>query len=126
MPIGAFHVFMPRLNWSLFQRKQRESEASDFGRRFGWFIERDGVRLGELDYLRWDSASQFWHTYRLIWRMPEDAVTGSDAWIAAGLVLRNRRYTDIVVHSFAVSPERENGVITIRGAHVPEERITRG
>lgn len=117
---------MQSLRGFFFLPERNESEASDFGRRFGWFIEREGVRLGELDYLQWDAASQFWHTYRLTWRMPEDAVTGPDAWIAAGLVLRNRRYTDVVVDSFTVSPEQESGVIGVRGAYVTEGRIRRG
>lgn len=73
---------------AIFNRKRRAAEESDFGRRFGWFIERDGERIGELDYVRWDSHAQFWHEYRLTWRRPEDAVIGPDAWIAAKLVLR--------------------------------------
>ena len=102
----------------------RAAEESDFGRRFGWFIERDGQRIGELEYVRWDCESQFWHDYRLIWRKPEDALVGDDAWISAKPVLRNRRFTDVVVESFLTSPEREGGVISVRGAHVPKERFS--
>ena len=108
---------------AIFQCKCRAAEESDFGRRFGWLIERDGERIGELDYLRWDSVAQFWHEYRLSWRSPADAIIGPDAWIASKLVLRNRRYTDVVVDSFLTSPEREDSVIAVRGAHVTEERI---
>jgi len=108
---------------AIFNRKRRAAEESDFGRRFGWFIEREGQSIGELDYLRWDSDAQFWHEYRLTWRRPEDAVVGPDAWIAAKLVLRSRRYTDVVVDSFLTSPERDGGVIAVRGAHVPEELL---
>ena len=108
---------------AIFQRKSRAAEASDFGRRFGWFIERGGERIGELDYVRWDSVAQFWHEYRLTWRRPEDAVIGPDAWISSKLVLRNRRYTDVVVESFLTAPERDGGILAIRGAHVTEERI---
>lgn len=100
----------------IFNRKRRAAQESDFGRRFGWFIERDGERIGELDYIRRDSAAQFWHEYRLTWRRPEDAVVGPDAWIAAKLVLRSRRYADIVVDTFVTSPERG-------GASVPEDAV---
>ncbi len=103
-------------------RQHRIIEESDFGRRFGWFIERHGERIGELEYIRWTADMQFWHDYRLSWRRPEDAVVGPDAWIEAKLVLRNRRCTDTVVDSFLTSEERD-GVIAIRGAYVPEERL---
>ena len=97
----------------------------DFGRKFGWFIEKTGERVGELDYLRWDSLSQFWHEYRVTWCRPEDAVIGPDAWRAEKLVLRNRRYTDILVESFLTAPLREGDVIPVRNAFVPVERIRR-
>lgn len=100
------------------------AEASDFGRRFGWFIERDGVRIGELEYVRWDDASQFWHEYRVIWRQSEDAVVGPDAWMAARLVLRNRRCTDVVVDRF-LTADYGDGRIAVRGASVPVERCAR-
>ncbi len=107
--------------WSIFNRRRRAAEESDFGRRFGWFIERDGKRIGELEYLRRDEHSQFWHEYRLTWYRPEDAVVGPDAWLAAKLVLRNRRFTRVMIDSFLTSPERAEGVIAVRGAYVSEE-----
>ena len=109
----------------LFKQKprSRKAEESDFGRRFGWFIEKDGAKIGELGYLRWDSIAQYWHEYRIIWYSPENAVTGPDAWISAKLVLRNRHYTDVVVESFLTGVEREGGVVPVRGAFVSEERI---
>ncbi len=108
---------------AILNRKRRAAQESDFGRRFGWFIERDGKRIGELDFIRWDPAAQFWHEYRLTWRRPEDAVVGPDAWSAAKLVLRSRRYTDVVIDTFLTSPERDSGVIAVRGACIPEERL---
>lgn len=99
---------------------------SDFGRCFGWFIEKAGETVGELEYIGWDSDAQFWHLYRVIWRRPEIAIAGPDAWAESGIVLRNRRFTDVVVDSYLVSAERAPGVIAVRGASVPEERIRRG
>jgi hypothetical protein len=110
---------------TIFQQKSKSRAAaeSDVGRRFGWFIEKDGTRIGELDYLRWDSVAQFWHEYRVTWRSPEDAVIGPDAWITSKLVLRNRRYTDVVVASFLTGTQRDGGIIPVRSAFVSEERI---
>lgn len=108
---------------AIFNRKHRAAEESDHGRRFGWFIEKDGERIGELDYVRWDPAAQFWHEYRITWRRAEDAIAGPDAWVAAKVVLRNRRHTDVVADAFVTSPER-NGVIAVRGACVPVERLS--
>jgi hypothetical protein len=101
----------------------RAARASDFGRRFGWFIERGEERIGELEYLRWDSVVQFWHEYHLTWRKPEDAVVGPDAWISAGLVLRNRRYKDVVISSFLTGTQQQPNIIKVRGASVPADRI---
>lgn len=108
---------------AIFKRQSRPVRESDFGRRFGWFIERNGEKIGELEYLRWDSVAQFWHEYRVTWRRPEDAVLGPDAWISAGLVLRNRKYTDVVIHSFLTASQQKPDIICIRGASVPEDRI---
>jgi hypothetical protein len=109
--------------WTRAHRAKKRARETDFGRCFGWFIEREGERIGELDYIRWDLDAQFWHEYRLTWRSLEDAVVGPDAWIAAKLVLRSRRYTDVVIDSFLTSPERDGGVIAVRFASVPVERF---
>lgn len=108
---------------TIFKRKNRAAQDSDFGRRFGWFIERDGQTIGQLEYLSWDSFAQFWHEYRLTWRTPTDAVVGPDAWISAGLVLRNRRYTDVLVSSFLTGQQQQPDIIRVRGASVPEDLI---
>ena len=106
-----------------FNRRRALAEESDGGRRFGWFIERDGERIGELDYLRWDSDSQFWHDYQVTWYRPEDAVVGPEEWIDAKLVLRNRRCTAVVADSFMTSLGCTAEVIKIRNASVPEELL---
>jgi hypothetical protein len=111
------------LPWTRAYHAKRLAEESDFGRRFGWFVEKDGEKIGELDYVGWDPLGQFWHEYRLTSSKSEDAVVGPDAWRAAKLVLRNRRYTDVVIDSFLTSPERDGGVIAVRFASVPVKRF---
>jgi hypothetical protein len=99
---------------------------SDFGRRYGWFVERDGVPVGELDYIRWDSDSQFWHDYRLTWFDPRDAVVGPGPWSDAKLTLRNRRYLEVVIDGFMVSPEHTKGMVGVRWAHVDTKKLRWG
>ncbi|WP_338288065.1 hypothetical protein [Luteolibacter sp. LG18] len=111
---------------TIFRRGHRAARESDFGRRFGWFVERHGEVIGELDYLGWCADLQFWHGYRVTWRSPEDAATDPDDWIARRLVLRNRRYTDVVVESFLTASGFEEDQITVRGASVSLERIRQG
>ncbi|MCW0219258.1 MAG: hypothetical protein OJI67_13110 [Prosthecobacter sp.] len=100
--------------------------ASDYGRIFGWFIERGGERVGELEYIRWDDTSQFWHDYKVLWRNPEDARVHPNDWICdQKIILRNRRYLDVVEGSFLVGSARgdNNDILPIRGAYVPKERL---
>ncbi|MES2572031.1 MAG: hypothetical protein V4710_18495 [Verrucomicrobiota bacterium] len=111
------------LPWTRAYCAKKLAQESDFGRRYGWFVEKETERIGELDYVQWDSHGQFWHEYRLTWRSLEHAVVGPDAWIEAQLLLRNRRFTDVVVDSFLTSPERGDGVIAVRFAWVPVERF---
>ena len=106
---------------SIFKKRSRLAEESDYGRRFGWFIERDGTTVGELEYLRWLSDSQFWHEYRISWRSEADAVHDPDAWIDAELSLRNKRCPEVVIDSFLTATTDEKNVIAVRGASVPEE-----
>ena len=103
-----------------------DSDDSDFGRRYGWLIEKDGQILGELDYVRWDWESQFWHEYRMTWRKPEDTATTPDAWLEMRLTLRNRRFTDVVIDTFLAGAESGECIVPIRGAYVSEDRIRAG
>src|SRR5262245_22193474 len=50
---------------------KKEIEESDWGRRYGWFVEKDGSVIGSLDYIRWDSHSQFWHDYHFVLDRPD-------------------------------------------------------
>ena len=110
--------------WTRAYRAKKRALASDCGRRFGWFIEKDEKRVGELEYIRWDSVAQFWHEYSVVWcDADESCIEGNpDAWIERKLVLRNRRYPDVLVSEFLMSP-RSNGVLAIRFASVPMERF---
>ena len=104
--------------------RRRRAKETDYGRTFGWFVEKGKERLGELEYIRWDSFSQFWHEYRVTWEKEEAQAfeQNPDAWIESHLSLRNRRYQQVVVTGFLTAP-RTAGVIAVRSAFVPEDQL---
>jgi len=112
--------FSPKL-----RRALKAARASDDGRAYGWFIEKNQTRIGELDYVQWDIDSQFWYEYR-IRGLPDIILpTDPDEWIRQDLTLRNRRFTDVVVSVFLTSFRTfpTDGIIRIRFAKVPIERF---
>ena len=112
--------------WTRAYRAKKLARESDFGRRYGWFIEREGERIGELDYIRWDSLAQFWHEYSVVWHNEAESSfeTDPDAWIERKIVLRSRRYPDVLIPEFLTAP-RTKGVIAVRFASVPVERFVK-
>jgi hypothetical protein len=105
----------------LFRSRSRDVRESDFGRRFGWFIERGGECIGELEYSRWDENSQFWHEYLVSWRRPEGDAARIEDWVESGIELRNREFSDVVVLGFLSASGCAKGVVSIRNAFVPDE-----
>lgn len=113
--------------FSYFSRRKaraRHEKESDYGRRYGWFVEQQGERIGELEYVRWDSDSQFWHEYRVTWSKKEAASIekNPDAWIESALSLRNRKFQEVVVSTFLTAP-RDGNLIVVRNACVPSEQF---
>lgn len=106
---------------NLFRSKKRHIRDSDYGRRFGWFIERDGECIGELEYFRWDENLQFWHEYRVSWCRPDGDAASIEDWAESGIALRNRAFTNVVVREFLSSAGSEVGVVSLRNAYVPDE-----
>ncbi len=110
--------------WTRAYRAKKIAWESDFGRRYGWFVERDGKRIGELDYIQFDG--QPWHEYSIKWMNEEESRIEADqeAWVLNKIVLRNRRYPDVVMSTFLTSPVTK-GVIAVRTAFVPVKRFER-
>ena len=105
----------------LFRSRRPDVRESDFGSRFGWFIERGGECIGELEYSRWDENGQFWHEYHVSWRSPEGDATMFEDWAESGIELRNREFLDVVVREFLSASGCADGVISIRNAFVPDK-----
>jgi hypothetical protein len=114
-------LWFKRSKKSLAKQRCRDS---DHGRRFGWFVERDNTCIAELEYVRWDSASQFWHEYLVKWVVPPEQRTkpDPDEWILQKLVLRNRRFSDVVIAQF-LTAHRDQDIVMVRFASVSLERF---
>ena len=112
------------LPWTRAYKARKLAEESDFGRRYGWFIEMHGERIGELEYIRWDSYLQFWHEYFVTWYKETDSCIEADpdAWCEKKVVLRNKKFQDVLISDFITAP-RVKGVIAVRAAFVPVERF---
>ncbi len=123
--IEALFAWKPelRLLTARGRRARREELESDHGRRYGWFVERGTTRIAELDYIRWDSYGQFWHEYAVRNLKIEPLPETDDDWLRQKIVLRNRRYPDVVVSEFLTSLKANGRIIAIRFARVPLERF---
>lgn len=122
--IAAFHAVTLVMIWSFTPEWKQEARGSDFGRRYGWTIEVDGKPVGQLAYVRWNVDSQFWHEYRMQLESNEwEALrSDADAWAAPRVALRNKRFHDVVITEFLVSP-RPDGIVMVRLASVPVDRF---
>lgn len=98
--------------WTRAYRAKKFAHQSDFGRRFGWIIERDGIPIGELEYIRWDSNMQFWHEYSVLWHSEADGCIEEepDAWDLQKIILRNKRYPDVAISHFLITGVRLNRI----------------
>lgn len=105
---------------------RKEYEETDFGRRYGWWLCLRGRRIADLNYRCWDSDSQFWHEYRVFPFDEAFAEIGYDRerWCQPDVALESRYAEGFREASFLMSP-RENDVVSIRFAHVPEDVFMR-
>ena len=106
-------------------RGKQVAENSDYGRKYGWFIEKNGEKVGDLDYVRWCEDTQFWHEYGVTWATELKGTDTPEGWVSLGLTLRNRTFTDVVIHSFMTAPATDSSRVFIRGASVDLERIAK-
>ena len=109
--------------FGIFNRAGKRAQESDWGRRYGWLVEKDGAVVGELEYVRWVNETQFWHEYRASGRDEKSAPKDPDDWLAMRLVLRNRHYRDVVIESYLAARLPDSSLVSIRGAFVPEEKF---
>ncbi len=106
-------------------RKLRIVE-SNYGRDFGWYVERDGRRLAALTEPWWED--QFWFSYR-VEPLTDDPATleelRSDGFWQRfdRLVFRSREFGTAIPYAFPGGipgqTVRESGRVSMRGLYVP-------
>jgi hypothetical protein len=101
------------MSWA---RRSLKIYHSDFGRNFGWFVERRGKRVAALVDPVWDVNNQFWHIYRLVALSdsPDELaeLLTREFWDDPGLVFENREFGARVHGALASGPERHaEGVV---------------
>lgn len=93
---------------------------ADYGRDFGWFVEKDGATLVVLVEPRHEDM--FWCSYRVDpvegHELP-DVVFSSAVWHEGALVFRNRVTGEVARYAFAggTTPTREHPRVLMRGLH---------
>jgi hypothetical protein len=93
---------------------------SNYGRDFGWFVEKQGAAVAAL--VDPQPEDMFWDSYRLKpvgdASLPE-AVFAAVSWHAGDLVFRNRATGEVVRGVFAggMTPTRERPRVTVRALY---------
>ncbi|MBL8941956.1 MAG: hypothetical protein JNK45_02360 [Myxococcales bacterium] len=93
---------------------------SNYGREFGWFLEKDGEIVAALVEPRHED--QFWHSYKV---EPVDAgslpaiIFDPEFWHTGHLVFRNRETGEVVRGALAggTIPTRERPRVTMRALY---------
>jgi hypothetical protein len=110
-------------NWTRKHRQEKQETETDFGRRYGWILLHEGRPVAELGYVRWDEATQFWHSYAVRW-LESGSLSSipSEKWQESGFVLRNKKYPQIEFSDYMVALAND-GTVLLRGPYVPGELL---
>jgi hypothetical protein len=109
-------------NWMRNRQEKKAAAESDFGRRFGWILLYEGRPVAELDYVRWDDVTQFWHSYTVRWLESHDLSTiPFENWPESGFVLRSKKYPEVEFTDYMASGN--DGTVFLRGPHVPPNAL---
>jgi len=111
----------------LGEHLRKEYQATDFGRRYGWWLCLGEKRVADLNYWRWDSGAQFWHEYRVFVFDPAFAEIGYDAdrWCQADISLESRYVEGFREGGGILMAPRAGNLVSIRSVHVPESEFIR-
>lgn len=91
-------------------------KASNYGRNFGWWVERDGKVICSLDDPRY--GDMFWTSYRVTPEngTPLELLRGLSLWHEENIRYRNRQLNLYAPNAFA-SLGPDEGRIWLRGDH---------
>ncbi len=99
-------------------------ETSNWGRNYGWFIEFEGEKVGELIHPIWED--QFWFRYEIVtYEGKADLLHNMESWIACKFKYLNKHYLQYAPDGFSngiIIEEGERKTISFRALHL--EKIT--
>lgn len=94
--------------------------ASNYGRKFGWYVESEGCRLATLTDPQWDDM--FWVSYA--YSAASDAATSGseldskELWLRDDLIYRSRHFDMVAPFVLAAGAEPLAGRISMRGLYL--------
>jgi hypothetical protein len=97
---------------------------ADYGRDFGWFVEKDGRLVAALVAPRFEDM--FWYSYVVEpvgeTGVDREAIFTAAFWAQPGLVYRNRVTGEVATHAFpgGASPTPDNPRIMMRALHTSQ------
>ena len=99
-------------------KSRLETFEADYGRDFGWFVEKDDRRVAVLTDARFEDM--FWYSYAVEPlgknAAEQEAVFAAEFWAQPGLVYRNRATGEIAPDAFpgGPTPTKERPRISMR------------
>jgi hypothetical protein len=99
-------------------RFYRALRRSNYGRDYGWFIELDGERVGELVDVKWED--QFWFSYRVVPANAacEEILLQKDLWDRDRFRFTNKYLPGRPRYAFSSSAPGKGERVSIRGLHM--------
>jgi hypothetical protein len=87
-------------------KSRLETFEADYGRDFGWFVEKDDRRVASLADARFEDM--FWYSYAVEplseSAAEREAVFTAEFWAQTGIVYRNRATGEVAPHAFSGGP----------------------
>ncbi|MEM7151604.1 MAG: hypothetical protein AAF799_02135 [Myxococcota bacterium] len=101
-------------------REWLDEVRSDYGRQYGWFVERNGTPIAILLDPQW--VDMFWDSYR-VHPVPgsnlPDMIYTAELWHAGDLVYRNRATGEVVgAWAGGALPTRDDPRVVMRGLYL--------
>jgi len=97
-----------------------ELEKSNWGRDFGWFIEFEGEKIGEL--VDAEFYDMFWVKYKIVpYSSFEKVVLDYENWASCSFQYQNKHYLQYPKNAFfgmTIDKENDNYTIAMRGLYL--------
>ena len=101
-------------------KAKKKLKKSNWGRDYGWFIEFEGKKIGELVDAEFEDM--FWYKYKIIsYDGFEKILLNSKNWKESKFQFRNKHYNQYAKNAFSspmLRKEKDKYVISMRGLYV--------